>query len=63
MKGPFATYEALLKIFVDAEENDCAQVLCKFLGHGAGMLLVCVSVCVCVSLWYMDLENYLNSLP
>ncbi len=47
MNGPLATYEALLKIFVDAEENDCAQILCKLLGEG--MVLVCVSVCVCMS--------------
>ena len=48
MNGPLATYESLLRIFVDAEENDCAEVLCKLLGAGMDVLCVCVCVCVCV---------------
>ncbi len=50
MNGPLATYEALLKIFVDAEENDCAEVLCKLLGAGMDVLCwyECVCVCACV---------------
>ncbi len=48
MNGPLATYEALLKIFVDAEENDCAEVLCKLLGVGMNVLCVCACVCVCM---------------
>ncbi len=45
MNGPLATYEALLKIFVDAEENDCAEVLCKLLAAGS---YVCIMYCVCI---------------
>ncbi len=33
-KGPDATYGALLEIFVAAEENDCAEVLCSILREG-----------------------------
>ncbi len=51
MNGPLATYEALLKIFVDAEENDCAEVLCKFLGAGMNVLCVCTCVLVCVHVY------------
>ncbi len=48
MNGPLATYEALLKIFVDAEENDCAEVLCKLLVAGMDVLCVCLCVCLCM---------------
>ncbi len=42
--GPLATYEALLKIFVDAGENNCAEVLCKVLGAGMDVCMMSVSV-------------------
>ncbi len=49
--GPFATYEALLKIFVDAEENNSADVLCKLLVAGMDVYSVhdvCDRMSVCV---------------
>ena len=48
MNGPLATYEALLKIFVDTGENDCAEVLCKLLVAGMDVLCVCLCACACV---------------
>ncbi len=49
--GPLATYEALLKIFVDAGENNCAEILCKLLGAGTDVCMMHVYECECACVW------------
>ncbi len=40
--GSIATYDRLLRIFVNAGRNDCADILCKLLGAGVYSVYITV---------------------